>query len=172
MVTHCQSNPYIQIKVKFEPHSGSEIIHKCLMNESFWLRTLPLSNTLHDICHWILPIIEENIDMQLLFIEWLTLLTYIYVTALCHKAQTFEMTVDFDLFSPFEQYCLISENLLKIINSWSDFEENMSNSWWRHQMKTCPRYWPFVRGINRSLWILRTKASDAELWCFLWSAPE
>ena len=21
-------------------------------------------------------------------------------------------------------------------------------------------------------WIIRTKASDAELWCFLWSAPE
>ena len=28
---------------------------------------------------------------------------------------------------------------------------------------------PFVRGIHR--WIPRTKASDAELWCFLWSAP-
>ena len=35
-----------------------------------------------------------------------------------------------------------------------------------------PGYWPFVRGIHRSRWIPRTKASDAELWCFLWSAPE
>ena len=35
---------------------------------------------------------------------------------------------------------------------------------WRH----FPRYWPFVRGIHR--WIPLTKASDAELWCFLWSA--
>ena len=26
---------------------------------------------------------------------------------------------------------------------------------------------PFVRGIHRSRWIPRTKASDAELWCFL-----
>ena len=34
---------------------------------------------------------------------------------------------------------------------------------WRH----FPRYWPFVRGIHRSRWIPRTKASDAELWCFL-----
>ena len=33
---------------------------------------------------------------------------------------------------------------------------------WNH----FPRYWPFVRGIPR------TKASDAELWCFLWSVPE
>ena len=22
-------------------------------------------------------------------------------------------------------------------------------TWWRHQMKTIPRYWPFVRGIHR-----------------------
>ena len=39
---------------------------------------------------------------------------------------------------------------------------------WKH----FPRYWPFVRGIHRSRWIPRTKASDAELWCFLWFAPE
>ena len=39
---------------------------------------------------------------------------------------------------------------------------------WKH----FPRYWPFVRGIHRSRWIPHTKASDAELWCFLWSASE
>ena len=39
---------------------------------------------------------------------------------------------------------------------------------WKH----FPRYWPFVRGIHRSRWIPRTKASDAALWCFLWSASE
>ena len=38
---------------------------------------------------------------------------------------------------------------------------------WKHFQ----RYWPFVRGIHRHRWIPRTKASDAELWCFLWSAP-
>ena len=37
---------------------------------------------------------------------------------------------------------------------------------WKH----FPRNWPFVRGIHRSRWIPHTKASDAELWCFLWSA--
>ena len=37
---------------------------------------------------------------------------------------------------------------------------------WKH----FPRYWPFVRGIHR--WIPHTKASDAELWCFVWSVPE
>ena len=30
---------------------------------------------------------------------------------------------------------------------------------WKH----FPRYWPFVRGIHRSRWIPRTKASDAKL---------
>ena len=29
------------------------------------------------------------------------------------------------------------------------------------------RYWPFVRGIHRSRWFPHTRASDAELWCFL-----
>ena len=32
-----------------------------------------------------------------------------------------------------------------------------------------PRYWPFARGTHR---IPLIKASDAELWCFLWSAPK
>ena len=39
---------------------------------------------------------------------------------------------------------------------------------WKH----FPRYWPFVRRIHRSPVNSRTKASDAELLCFLWSAPE
>ena len=37
--------------------------------------------------------------------------------------------------------------------------------------KYVPPYWPFVRGIHQSLVNSPTKASDAELWCFLWSAP-
>ena len=36
--------------------------------------------------------------------------------------------------------------------------------------KYFPYYWPFVRGIHQS--IPHTKASEAELWCFLWSVPE
>ena len=39
---------------------------------------------------------------------------------------------------------------------------------WKH----FPRNWPFVRGIHRSRWIPHTEASNAELWCFLWSASE
>ena len=39
---------------------------------------------------------------------------------------------------------------------------------WEH----FPPYWPFLRGIHRSRWIPLTKASDADLWSFLWSAPE
>ena len=39
---------------------------------------------------------------------------------------------------------------------------------WKH----FPRYWPFVRRIHRSTVNSPHKASDAELWCFLWSASE
>ena len=40
------------------------------------------------------------------------------------------------------------------------------------EMETFPHYWPFVRGIHGHRWIPCTKASDVELWCFLWSTPE
>ena len=43
---------------------------------------------------------------------------------------------------------------------------------WRHQMEIFPRYWPFVCGIHGSPVNSPLKASDAELWCFLWSLPE
>ena len=38
--------------------------------------------------------------------------------------------------------------------------------------KYFPSYWPFVSGIHRSTMDSRQKASDAELWYLLWSAPE
>ena len=44
----------------------------------------------------------------------------------------------------------------------------MTSSNWKH----FPHYWPFVRGIHRWPVNSRTKASHAELWCFLWSVPE
>ena len=39
---------------------------------------------------------------------------------------------------------------------------------WKH----LPRYWPFERGTSGHRCIPLTKASDAGLWCFLWSASE
>ena len=51
---------------------------------------------------------------------------------------------------------------------WSNPEVHDDVIKWKH----FPRNWPFVRGIHRSRWIPHTKASDAELWCFLWCAPE
>ena len=38
---------------------------------------------------------------------------------------------------------------------------------WKH----FPRLWPLCGEFTGDRWILRTKASDSELWCFLWSAP-
>ena len=54
------------------------------------------------------------------------------------------------------------------------FHEIMCRLWSHDDVikwKQFPRYWPFVR-IHRSPVNSRTKASDAELWCFLWYAPE
>ena len=42
-----------------------------------------------------------------------------------------------------------------------------TKSWWRHQMEIF-----FELLATGPRWIPRTKASDAELWCFLWSASE
>ena len=39
---------------------------------------------------------------------------------------------------------------------------------WKHST----RYWPLCGEFTGHRWIPHTKASDAELWCFLWSAPE
>ena len=41
-------------------------------------------------------------------------------------------------------------------------------AWWHNQM----RHWPFVEGTTGHRWNPTTKASDTELWCFIWSAPE
>ena len=49
-------------------------------------------------------------------------------------------------------------------------------SWWRHQMEIFSDLIfrlidPLCGEFTGHRWIPRTKASDAELWCFLWSAP-
>ena len=45
--------------------------------------------------------------------------------------------------------------------------------WFRNFfVKHFPRYWSFLREFLGHRWIPLPKTSDAELWCFLWSAPE
>ena len=44
-------------------------------------------------------------------------------------------------------------------------------AWWRHQMEKFSALLALVREIHRSR-VPRKEASDAELWGFLWSAPE
>ena len=46
-------------------------------------------------------------------------------------------------------------------------------SCWRHQIGTFLRVTgPLCREFIGQRWIPLTKTTDAELWCFLWSAPE
>ena len=49
----------------------------------------------------------------------------------------------------------LTASFRKVVNPWMGrlMETNLQwtmCSWWRHQMKTFLRYWPFVRGIHRS----------------------
>ena len=45
-------------------------------------------------------------------------------------------------------------------------------AWWRHQMETFSSLLALCAGNSPvTSEFPRTKASDAELWCFLWSAP-
>ena len=49
----------------------------------------------------------------------------------------------------------------------------IQRAWWRHQLETFFRVsGPLWGKFTGHRWIPLTKASDAELWCFLWSAPE
>ena len=72
-----------------------------------------------------------------------------------------------------------SISVSNILHERVDFHENYTigrtsymESWWCHQIKPFPRYWPFLGECTGHRWIPLTKASDAELWSFLWSAPE
>ena len=72
-----------------------------------------------------------------------------------------------------------SMSVSNILHKRMDFHENYTigrtsymESWWCHQIKPFPRYWPFLGECTGHRWTPLTKASDAELWSFLWSAPE
>ena len=49
---------------------------------------------------------------------------------------------------------------------------HLSYTWWRHQMKHFRVTGPVFGEFTSHRWIPITKASDTELWCFLWSASE
>ena len=45
-------------------------------------------------------------------------------------------------------------------------DESGQQPWWRHQMEKNGRYWPFVRGIHRSLVDFPHKGQWRGVWCF------
>ena len=80
------------------------------------------------------------------------------MTYICHN---------YDLHMPQSLILLISADFIHISQTVIYLPHDDVIKW-----KHFPRYWPFVRGIHRYRWIPHTKASDAELWCFLSSASE
>ena len=63
----------------------------------------------------------------------------------------------------FHEFSNISSQVSIIDTFWP------ARTWWRNQMET---FFAFVRGNHRSLVWFPSKASVAELWCFLWSRPK
>ena len=64
----------------------------------------------------------------------------------------------------------VTYNLCNYLIAWNDITENhyiMMTSW-KHFRVTCPLWGEFTG----DRWIPLTQASGAELWCFLWCAPE
>ena len=68
----------------------------------------------------------------------------------------------------FVMLCNIMVEIVRVKQSWRKWVPHDDVIKWQH----FPHNWPFVRGIHRSPWIPLTKASDEELWYFLWSASE
>ena len=68
----------------------------------------------------------------------------------------------FNWFTPwyFSNHCVS-------LRDWGCFSHDDVIKW-----KHFPCYWPLCGGFTGHRWIPRTKASDTELWCFLWSAHE
>ena len=58
---------------------------------------------------------------------------------------------------------------------WWEFSSHQwfPSPWWRHQIETFSALLALCAGnsLTGHRWIPLTKASDADLWCFLWSAP-
>ena len=53
------------------------------------------------------------------------------------------------------------------------FSETEVNTWWRHQMEIFSALLAFCVGNSAVTgWFPLTKASDVDLWRFLWLAPE
>ena len=57
-------------------------------------------------------------------------------------------------------------------NGWHFWRHYQFSSWWRHQMETFSITGPLCGEFTSHRWIPLTKASDAELWCLFWYAPE
>ena len=65
------------------------------------------------------------------------------------------------------------EKTINVCNIYMKRDHRLYYTWWRHQMETFSAWLAICAGNSPvSPEFPAQKASDAELWCFLWSAPE
>ena len=123
---------------------------------------------------------------NLIYSEWISLLQIHCAQFYCHiyniRFSIFEGQIrNADADNTDRFLSLVSQTLLRV---WAKLKEvSLSPSVMSNSSRTASlddvikwkyfsRHWPFVRGLHRSPVNSSHKASDAELRCFLWSAPE
>ena len=79
----------------------------------------------------------------------------------------------FDILCFNDYFNMYWQNAVQICSEvifWNDLI--YTDTWWRHQNGNIFRLTGSLCGkFTGHRWILRTKASDAYIWCFVWSAP-
>ena len=116
-----------------------------------WVNNIKAGDLRHNCGHYDVDVMREKWKIEMFnkrlkaLIKWprLNTLGRTLLNTLSHLSSNAWMLL---------QMCLYHDDVIK----------------WKH----FPRYWPFVRGIHRSPVNSPHEGSDAELWCFLWSAPE
>ena len=170
---------------QFASHSSAAALHcktRIDRNNQIYIYMLKFMFKILQICFskrqlFIFDMVENNFHLLftfiLAFIHYPSFIYYVYPqmilplnsyimlsTLYCHipymLSLIFSLTVVLWLFST------VSVNFATLPSSYDDVIK------WKHFL----RYWIFVREFTGHRWIPCTKASDAELWCFLWSAPE
>ena len=88
----------------------------------------------------------NNTNYILLYLSWYPrVLFFIFLFHCSHNKNTLMLC----LLASF-LIMLIACSIIMFLKSRYFASLHVVFTWWRHQMETFPRYWPFVRGVHRS----------------------
>ena len=159
----------VHCRLKYQMETFSASLALCSVNSPF---TGEFPSQRPDTCHsfrswlviaWNTEISNDNLTSRLNDLTWL-LWYHNQGQILSGLSKTLIVACySFSIIKHWRPALTAVAMLMKSIpTSWGIHDDVIK---WKH----FPRYWPFVR-VHR--WIPRTNASNAELSCFLWSAPD